>query len=130
MGQLGLEKSMAKQKFELTTRMTQAVELVMESDPKDWGSAEHSAMIRYLILACSDKQSFSIGEITAPDGKKVRGLVDKDGKLITECKVDMSILREEFGKTAKIFECSNFKKTLAEGDYPQFKVESKKADYL
>jgi hypothetical protein len=119
---------MAKTKFEMSVRLAQAVGLTMEADPKDWDSAAQSACIRYLILACSDKEKASIGTVKQADGKEVRGLV-LDGKLVTSCQVDLTLLREEFAKTAKLFETSNFKKTLAEGDYPQFKEDKKVADF-
>ena len=117
---------MATTKFESSVKLDQAVGLVMESDPKDWGAVEHMAALRYLILACSKQAKATVD--TMPDGSKALML---DGKKIESIEVDWAVLKAEFSATGKLAECANFKKWLADGDYPQFKsAKERKAEFV
>ncbi len=107
-------KPMAKESFKMTARLAGAVSLVMESGAPDWGAQQHMAALRYLVLACSDKAKLSLADLkNRKPGEKLVLAVDYDA------------LIAEFHQAGKLAECANFKKALADGDYPQFKATAK-----
>lgn len=115
---------MAASKFEPSTKLANAISMVMESDPKDWGSVEHLAMLRFLVLACSNAAK---AEVKEHEGKKCLML---DGKPVTVITVDWATLKQEFSASGKLAECANMKKLLAE-DYEQFRTaKERKAEYV
>jgi hypothetical protein len=99
---------MAKDKFEASSRLESALSRVLESEPKKWGAADHLAMLRYLVLECSDAAKATV---QAVDGKNTLVL---DGKPVDTITVKWSTLKEEFGQTGKLAECANWYKWLQE----------------
>lgn len=98
----------------MSGRMAGAVSLVMEQKPEDWGAVQHLAALRYLVLACSDKAKLGLADLkNRKPGEKFILAVDYDA-LVTE-----------FAQSGKLAECANFKKSLAAGDYPQFRAAPK-----
>lgn len=106
---------MAKESFKAGTKLANAISMMMEQEPADWGAGEHMTMMRYLVLQCSNQSKLTVEEIKAlPAGSKVE--------------VNLSELAQCFYETGKLAECANFKKYLAE-DYPHLgkKPETKYA---
>lgn len=121
---------MASNKFEPSTKLANAISLVMENDPKDWGAVEHMAMLRFLVLACSEQARAVIGEYKDQATGKVTKCLMLDGKPVEKITLPWATLREEFGQTGKLAECANCKKFLAE-DYEQFRTaKERKAEYV
>lgn len=119
-------------KFEPSDKLALAISLVMESDPKDWGYAEHLTMMRYLVLQCSDAAKATIGEVEYEEkGKKLKkSALVLDGKEVVTLAVNLADLKAEFTQAGKLAECANMKKALAE-DYPQFKsTAERKREYV
>jgi hypothetical protein len=107
---------MAEQKFKPSVKLANAISMVMEQDPADWGAGEQCTMLRYLVLQCSDRAALTVEQIKA---------LPKDSKAT----VNLSELATVFYETGKIAECANFKKFLVGGDYPNLgkKAETKYA---
>jgi hypothetical protein len=97
------KKPMAKDSFKANTELASALLLMLEQEPKDWGAAEHATMMRYMILACSDKAKLSLAEI---------------GKLPADATITVSWakLKGALYQSGKLAECANFKKWLVEQD--------------
>jgi hypothetical protein len=94
---------MAKASFEPSAKLAQAQSLVLEQDNNDWGAKHHMTMLRYLVLACSDKAGTAQADL---------------GKLTT-ITVDWAKLKTEFNQSGKLAECANYKKYLQEaGEVP------------
>jgi hypothetical protein len=94
---------MAKNTFEPSVKLAQAQSLVLEQNHSDWGAKHHLNMLRYLVLACSDKAGTPVAEV---------------GKL-TSITVDWQKLKAEFTQSGKLAECANYKKYLQElGEVP------------
>lgn len=94
---------MAKDSFKANPELASALLLMLEQEPSDWGAAEHATMLRYLVLACSDKAKLGLADI---------------GKLPADATITVkwSVLKTAFYQSGKLAECANFKKWLAEQD--------------
>ncbi len=106
---------MAKESFKPSAKLANAISVMMEQEPKDWGCGEHMTMLRYLVLQCSDRAGLDLAQIKA---------LPKDAR----ASVDLAALATVLYETGKLAECANFKKFLAE-DYPELgkKPEAKYA---
>jgi hypothetical protein len=124
---------MAKTSCEITTKQAQAIGLVFEQNARsDWGATQHLNMLAYLVLACSNAQSASIGDYKFPDGTTRKALL-LNGKPVEKIEVDWKTLRNELqtGLGSKLAECANCKKRLAdEDDYAHLKADSPKSQYV
>ncbi len=101
-----------KSKFEPSARLHSAIALSLEQDPKKWGSTEHLSMLRYLVLACSDKAKMSLAELKAV----TKDAAGKESPVDFELKIKWSDLRAEFMQDSKLAEAANFYKFLQESE--------------
>ncbi len=110
------DKPMAEQKFKPSVKLANAISMMMEQEPADWGAGEHCTMLRYLVLQCSDRAALTVEQIKA---------LPKDSKAT----VNLNELAAVLYETGKLAECANFKKFLTGGDYPNLgkKAETKYA---
>lgn len=97
----GKVNTMAKESFKANAELENALSLMLEQEPTDWGAAEHATLLRYGVLACSDKASLPI--------EAVREL--KDDATVT---VNWGKLKRFLYQGGKLVECANFKKWLME----------------
>jgi len=103
--------------FEMSTLLAQAHSLVAEQKPEKWGAGEHMSMLRYLVLACSDKAKDGLEQIKAY--KPEQKLAIEWGKLCSE-----------FGQSGKLAECANFYKFLQDQKEMPATPPKKSAKYV
>lgn len=119
---------MAGTKFVASAKLSSAIALSVEQAPETWGAVEHLSMLRYLVLACSDKAKLGLDDLRrVTKGKDAQG---KEIEVPFDCDimVKWSVLREEFGQSGKLAECANFYKWLQESGEME-KASVKKAQY-
>ncbi len=90
--------SMPKAK-DMNVRVAQAVSLVLEQNPERWTAHCHTAMLRYTVLACSDKAKADLSAINKFDGQ-------------TTLTVNWKLLKDTLEDESAITEQSNFYKRL------------------